>query len=154
MQTSDSNPTVKSHPVEDVLARLMPAAISAQGQRGIESMLDGLTASCPAWPVERARHRSRKWIWSGGIAASIAAISVAAAQINDHRYRLVGSPTTYEQQLGSEGIHEDAEGRLMEAVRLRIVEEGRYKDILSGRLITLTNIQEETIFLPLADLSI
>jgi hypothetical protein len=153
MPIADPTPPTTRHPVEDVLARLMPTAISPQGQRGMEAMIDGLAASSPALQAPRPRRRARTWFWSGGIAASIAAVSIAAAQINDHRYRLVDS-STYEQPLGSEGIHEDAEGRLMEAVRLRIIEKQQYKDILSGRLITVTNEQDETILLPLAELSI
>jgi hypothetical protein len=154
MPTADPTPpTTTRHPVEDVLVRLMPTAISPRGQRGIEAMINGLAAASPTSQAARPRRHTRTWFWSGGIAASIAAVSIAAAQINDHRYRLVDSSTN-EQLLGSEGIHEDTEGRLMEAVRLRIVEKQQYKDILSGRLITVTNEQDETILLPLAELSI
>lgn len=80
MQTSNQDSLSKSgHPVEDILARLMPAAVSVEGQRAIEKMIDGLAESRAASPLQRARQDGRKWFWSAGIAASMALAGLAAA---------------------------------------------------------------------------
>lgn len=66
----------KPDPVETILARLMPPALSESGQREIEDMLNDLAgASAPTIPARAARRAWIRRFFTGGIAAA----GVAAA---------------------------------------------------------------------------
>ena len=82
----------KPDPIETILARLMPPALSETSQHEIESMLDELAGETA--PARRAKSAGMAWIrriFTGGIAAAQEIIPVhieGAAESADVNVRL------------------------------------------------------------------
>ena len=63
--------------IEKALARLVPSAISDQGQRSLEDLIDSLAAGETA-VVEMPSPRRKPWGWmAGGAGAAAAAVTLA-----------------------------------------------------------------------------
>ncbi|MCU0751218.1 MAG: hypothetical protein MUF13_16895, partial [Akkermansiaceae bacterium] len=77
----------KPDPIEDILARLMPPALSEEGQRGIEAMIDELAGEIEPSPqipavaelpvLEVVRSPWPRRMAAAGIAAAVAALAAA-----------------------------------------------------------------------------
>jgi hypothetical protein len=154
MQTPD--------PVETILARLMPPALSEGGHRSIESMLDELAADVPAVkPVSTPRpHRA---CWLGGIAAA----GVAAAWLLPLVVRPASGPVATAprepaanvmlvgqsgriESMTDEGWHEEADGSAMQALRLNVVEEESVLDRETGIIMQIREPREEILLMPVS----
>jgi hypothetical protein len=144
--------------VETILSRLMPPALSADGQHEIEGMLDELAGV----PAVNKRPASRRYfpLIVGGMAASIAAAvlifqmatspsRVIAAVDNPPGFLLVGESDRVES-MTDEGWHEEKDGTTMRAMRLSVVEENSLFDEETGIVMQVTEPREELLLMPVS----
>lgn len=153
----------KPDPVETILARLMPPALSEEGQREIEAMLDELAGPVavvapPAAAVVSWPHR---WVIGGIAAAGVAAAMIfpmkpaahplasAADQETPAEFQLVSESDRIEST-SDEGWLEDADGSAMQALRLNVVEENNILDEETGILMTVSEPREEILLMPVS----
>jgi hypothetical protein len=153
MQTPD--------PVETILARLMPPALSGEGQLGIEAMLDELAGTPAEVPVIQPTGRPwlRRIIGGGIAAAGVAAALVfpitgkpgqspgAAADPIQPEFVLVAE-TDRVESMTDEGWREDSDGSAMHALRLSVVEENRLFDEETGIVMSISEPREEIFLMP------
>lgn len=153
------------HPVETILARLMPPALSDGAVRDIEAMFDELGGSAQeadvvALPPSR-QPWPLKWIASGIAAAGVAAALVfpmkpdvrpvaldAAAGVQD-QFVLVGESERIEST-ADEGWVENSDGSAMQALRLTVVEENRLVDQETGIEMKISEPREELLLMPVS----
>jgi hypothetical protein len=156
----------KPNPVETILARLMPPALSPAGQHEIEAMLDSLAgASAPTAPVNSASVIWPRRMISGGIAAAgvaaawlfplttppspvswaeTALVSGAPAELV-----LVGESDRIES-MTDEGVQENSDGSTMRALRLSVVEENSLLDEETGIVMQVSEPREEILLMPVS----
>lgn len=161
----------KPDPVETILARLMPPALSEAGQRDIESMLDALAGSSAA--AHSAKRPGLAWfrrLFVGGIAAAGVAAAVifplasrpapsswaaaapslkSAAAKHPAGMVLVGESDRIES-MTDDGWQEDADGSAMRAVRLNVVEENSLLDVETGIVMQVSQPREELLLTPVS----
>jgi hypothetical protein len=150
-------------PIETVLARLMPPALSESGQQAIEAMLDELAAAAPAIPASvPVRSRFVRFAVPLGIAAALAALAALvprhepitipsaagqAAPVTGSGLVLVGESDRIEA-MSDEGWLADPEGDAMQAVRVRVVEANTLRDEETGIVVQVSDPREEVILMP------
>ena len=156
----------KPDPIETILARLMPPAMSEGGQRDIEDMLDALAASAPQ--TARAQPGRGPWlrrliiggIAAGGVAAAVifplasppVATSWAASRpsgVSPAGLVLVGESDRVES-MTEDGWQEDSEGSPMRALRLNVVEENSLWDEETGIVMQVSEPREELLLTPVS----
>jgi hypothetical protein len=160
----------KPDPVETVLARLMPAALSENGQAGIEAMLDELAETAPAADSAVVRRVSgRRWMISGGIAAAAAGIaallvfpitsapSQPGVAVNDSNSSNSYFPevvlldeTDRIESMTDEGWQEDFDGSSMRVMRLSVVQENSFLDEETGIVMQVSQPREEMLLMPVS----
>ena len=152
--------------IEDALARLMPKAISEEGQRSLDAMLDELCGEeeLPAAEVIPIQRRGVKGGWqilvSAGIAACLALIvtfrsettergplAPVAATVPEENLVLVSESDRIEK-MSDEGWMEDPQGGMMQAVRMRVVEENSLRDEETGIVVRISEPREELLLIP------
>lgn len=148
-------------PIEAALARLMPTAMSAAGQRSIEDMLDGLAAESK---VVRSRSFARP-LAGLGIAAAIAAL-VTLPGLLKTGVEIASSPQV-QADVASLGVHlveqservesmsdegwvADPDGSAMQAVRLRMVSEDTVRDEETGYTVRVSEPRDEILLMPVS----
>lgn len=155
----------KPDPVETILARLMPPALSEAGQREIETMLDTL-AGTPAQtsPATSAGVAWMRRVLTGGIAAagvaaalvfplaappspSSWAVTAPADEAPAAGLLLVGEFDRIES-MTDEGWQEDSDGATMRAMRLSVVEENSLLDEETGIVMQVSEPREELLLMP------
>lgn len=152
------------HPVEAILARLMPSALSDGAVRDMEAMFDEL-AGTPAEEIVEMKPQSRPWPvrW---IAGGIAAAGVAAALV--FPVKPAASPLVAEssgiapaelvlvggseriESTEDEGWVENSDGSAMQALRLSVVEENRFVDRETGIEMMISEPREELLLMPVS----
>ena len=152
-----------AHHVEDILARLMPPGLTAEGQRGIESMIDDLAG--PENIVERSPvNWTVRAIIGGGIAAAFGAlcavfpVSESVPSVRpltslpeDGSSGLVlVSESDRVESMTDEGWSEDLYGSAMHAVRLNVIEENQMRDEESGMIVRISEPREEVLLMPIS----
>lgn len=152
----------KPDPVETILARLMPSALSDEGQRGIEAMLDELAVS--QGEITPLRPWFRRPLASGVAAAGIAAALVlpwvvSRSPVPNHAasskleapsgFVLIGGSGSIES-MSEEGWQEDADGSAMRTLRLNVVEENRLLDEETGIVMRVSEPREEFLMMPVS----
>lgn len=149
--------------LEQKLARLMPTALSGEGQHSIEEMLDRLAVEAPAHqqPVRAAAWR--KWgAGISGIAAALVAGVWVAQKIESPRggalsvvadlpaacVQLVGE---FDQvsEVAADGWREDPDGAALHVVRVSAVEQDDLLDEESGLVVQIVQPREEVILMPI-----
>lgn len=148
--------------IESILSRLMPSALSEDGQRDIEMMLDELagpaTSSAPA-----AQPRPRLWQLLGGIAAAIVALAVISHSFHPTTpavtargmesglpsFELLGESDRVET-IRDDGWRESPEGSAMRAMLLRVIEENRVLDRETGIVMRITEPRDELLLMPVS----
>lgn len=154
----------KPDPVESILARLMPVALSDEGQRGIEAMLDEL-AGTPAEIVPMRKPWFRRPLAAGVAAAAVAAAALlplitprqsaaplVAASVQDSReggFVLVGESGSI-SSMSEEGWQEDADGSAMRTLRLRVVEQNSLLDEETGIVMQVSEPRDEFLLMPVS----
>jgi len=152
-------------PIETILARLMPPALSQSGQRSIEAMLDELVAATP-------RHSSpgplkpwwvRRFTLPFGIAAALAALLALgprSAQVtpalamhhpaadNKGSGLVLVSESDRIEAMSDEGWVADPDGTAMQAVRVRVVEANTLRDEETGIVVQVSDPRDEMILTP------
>lgn len=152
----------KPDPVETILARLMPPALSEEGQRDIEAMLDDLAGTVAAVaPSSAVVSWPRRWVIGGIAAAGVAAamifpmkpaahpVASAVDQETPAEFQLVSESDRIEST-SDEGWLEDADGSAMQALRLNVVEENNILDEETGILMTVSEPREEILLMPVS----
>ncbi len=142
-------------PIETILARLMPPAMSGEFHAEIGEMLDKLAGTPVAKPVSPWR-----WVIGGGIAAGIGALvaifplhrdaPVKSAQaVADPSAGLVLiSESDRIEAISDDGLQETADGAAMRSIRLHVVEENQVRDKESGMIMRITEPREEVLLVP------
>jgi len=157
---------LKPDPVETILARLLPPALSEAGQRDIEAMLDALAGE----PAQTAPAKSAGVAWirrvfTGGIAAAGLAAALifplaappspsswavtAPAGDAPNGLILVGESDRIES-MTDEGWQEDSDGSAMRAMRLNVVEENSLLDEETGIVMQVSEPREELFLMPVS----
>ncbi len=148
-------------PIETILARLMPPALSQDGQLEIESMIDDLAGPEAEKVVPIS---SGKWLVStlvgGGIAAAVAGLlalvpiiegfstpQVAATSKAPSGFVLVSESDRIES-MTDEGWQEE-NGSAMRALRLTAVGENNVQDLESGMMVKILEPREEILYTPI-----
>ena len=147
-------------PVETILARLMPPALSQDGQFEIESMIDDLAGeeAPKVVPISSGRWLIRSLV-GGGIAAALGAVFALAPYFQEpvelqvinapaSGYVLVSESDRIES-MTDEGWREDPDGSAMHAVRLNAVEENSVRDEESGMVVLISEPREEILLMPI-----
>lgn len=157
---------LKPDPIETILTRLMPPAMSDAGQLSINEMLDELAAA--AAPASHVRPTGVTWM-RRIITAGIAATGVAAAlvfplasQLSPSSWAetsrasevpaglvLVGESDRVES-MTDEGWQEDIDGAPMQATRLKVVEENSLLDVQTGIVMQVSQPREEIFLTPVS----
>lgn len=148
-------------PVEAILARLMPPALSQDGQLEIEAMIDDLAGPEVQNLVPIS---SGKWLLStlvgGGIAAAVAGLLALVPMIDGFSTKQVS--TANKAPLGFELVSEsdriesmtdegwlEQDGSAMHALRLMAVEENNVRDVESGMVVRISEPREEILYTPI-----
>ena len=146
--------------IEKALSRLMPAAISEEGKRSLDELIDGLAAGETV--IEMPRKSSRPWL--GGIGAAAAAVVIALnlpagspAPVN-----LAVTPPSVAEEGGivllqqtervenaePDGWMSETDGVAHRAWRVRVVDEERLRDLETGYEVLVSRPREEVILMP------
>lgn len=149
-------------PIETILARLMPTALSQDGQLEIEAMIDELAGpeSENVVPISAGKWLVRSLV-GGGIAAAVAGLlalapmidgfsppQVAATSKSPAGFVLVSESDRIES-MTDEGWQEE-DGSAMHAVRLTAVEENNVRDEESGMVVRISEPREEILYTPIS----
>jgi len=154
----------KPDPMETILARLMPPAMSEAGRFDLEAMLDELAGTAtPAAPVKPTGVTWMRRLLTAGIAAT----GVAAAWI----FPLASTPVPSSwahpssparaglvlvgesdrvESMSDAGWQEDADGAPMQATRLSVVEENSLLDEQTGIVMQVSEPREEIFLMPVS----
>lgn len=154
----------KPDQIEEILARLMPTAMSEEGQRGIETLLDELAVDMPGNSSSvgsRSFSQTRRWL-VGGIAAAVAAMAALIPDWNSAPhvvsaperalppgFVLVSESDRIESSF-DEGWVESSDGSAMHAFRLNVVEENSIRDQETGIVIQVSEPREEILLMPVS----
>jgi hypothetical protein len=155
----------KLDPIETILARMMPPALSAEGQRGIEDMLDELAGPrseiLPVKPWFR-----RPWV-GGGAAAGIAAAILLPLALPRLWTTTVPLPAAALEQevtdgvvlvgesgrinsMSTQGWQENPDGTALRTLRMRVVEENQLLDEETGIVMLVSEPREEYLLMPVS----
>lgn len=149
--------------IEDALARLMPKAISEGGQRSLDAMLDELCGEEIAEEVVAPIRRIRGgWqiLVSAGLAACAALIVTFRAETSNsapftmlasagqHPNLVLISESDRVEKMSDEGWMADPQGGMMQAVRMRVVEENSLRDEETGIVVQISEPRDELLLIP------
>jgi hypothetical protein len=152
-------------PIEVALSRLMPAALSDEGQRSIEAMLDELAAEDgPPEIVGESATVPRRWRWLAPTGAAAAAVVLASFVTDSSRNGAVADlPASFSgadivligesdrvEDMSDEGWATNADGSVMKAVRVRVIEESSLRDERTGIIVQVTQPREEMVLTPIS----
>lgn len=150
-------------PIETILARLMPPALSQDCQSELDAMIDELagTGNENVVPISSG-HGWRRWVAGSGIAAAFAGL-IAVYPFIQHTPVTEAVVTTRApsgfvllseseriESMVDEGWKEDSEGSAMHAVRLSAVEENKVRDLDSGMIVQISEPREEILYTPIS----
>lgn len=148
-------------PIEAILARLMPAALSQGAHTDIEDLI-GELAGPEVVQISPEPSLLNRWMIGGGIAAALAGLlaalpliqsvpkssSVAALAAPSRMVLVSGSDRI--ESMTDEGWQETADGSAMHAVRLSAVEENSVRDEESGMVVKISEPREEIFLTPIS----
>ncbi len=152
-------------PIEEILARLMPPALSQCRQFEIEEMIDELAG--PDAIAHKFPHppwwRSRMLIGSGVAAAlatlcafipsksntSIAQATHASSHLPPSEMVLISESDRIES-MTDEGWQDEADGSAMHALRVNAVGKNSLRDEESGMVVQISELREELVLTPIS----
>jgi len=144
--------------IEETLRRLMPVAISEEGQRSLDAMLDEL---CGVEQEAVADKRVWRFAVPGlGIAAAIIlgfSISPpeemsapALAEMDTPLEMVLVGKSNRIETATDEGWVADPQGATMQAVRVRVVGENTFHDQETDILVNISEPREELLLFPVS----
>ena len=152
-------------PIEAILARLMPPALSQSAQFDIEGMIDEL-AGPEAENVVRISGKAgmKRWMVGTGIAAAIGALCALLPMVDRSSEPKVASNLPHQSSPGlvlvsesdrvesmtEEGWQDDSEGVAMQTLRMNLVGENRLRDEASGMIVQISEPREEILLMPIS----
>ena len=152
-------------PIETILARLMPPALSQQGQCQIDTMIDHLAGSEAENVVKTS---SGKWLTRSLIGAGIAAAFGALCAVSPMIHRssepqvavklpqqspselVLVSESDRIEAMTDEGWQEGSDGSTMHALRLNVIVENRVQDRETGMVVQISEPREEMLLMPIS----
>ena len=144
-------------PIETILARLMPPALSEEGQSGMDAMIDELAGPSNIVGISWLS----RCLIGGGIAAGIGAMFAVFPMIQKGPQSPVAatSPAGFSivsesdriESVTDEGWREDSEGSAMHAVRFKSVQENNVRDKETGMLVQISEAREEVLMMPVSE---
>lgn len=149
-------------PIEAIMARLMPTALSQDGQFEIEAMIDELAGPVAENVVEIS---NKGWLARGMIGGGIAAAIGALCALVPLIHRSMQPQTAADSSAGvvfvsksdriesmtDAGWREDSEGSAMHAVRVKAVQESKVRDEETGMIVRISEPREEILMMPVAE---
>jgi hypothetical protein len=148
--------------IEKALARLLPSAISDQGQRSLDDLIDSLAAGEAV--VEMPPPRRKPWGWIGGIGAAAAAVALALVipagnpedsttlasnpAFGEKEGFLVLEQSKHVESAEPEDWTSEADGVTHRAWRVRVVNQERVQDLETGYEVLVSHPQDEVILRP------
>lgn len=151
-------------PIETILARLMPTALSQNGQFEIEAMINELAGpeAENVVPISAGKWQVRYLVAGGSVAAAVAALLALAPMMGEFSapqviatskapsgFVLVSESDRIES-MTDEGWQEDLDGSAMHALRLTAVEENNVRDEESGMVVRISEPREEILYTPIS----
>ncbi len=152
-------------PIEAILGRLMPPALSQSCEFEIAAMIDEL-AGPEAENIAKipAKAGAKRWLIGGGIAAAIGALcallpmkdrpagSNGLAQVTQEfaSELVLVSESDRVESMTDEGWQEDADGAAMHTLRMNLVAENSLRDEASGMVVQLSMPREEILMMPVS----
>jgi hypothetical protein len=152
-------------PVETILARLMPPALSQECHEDLEAMIDDLagpevTNVVAISPV----NWTARWVLGGGIAAAFGALCAvfpihepdAGPQVATDLAReassdwVLISESDRVESMTDEGWKEDSNGAAIHEVRMNLVEENQMRDKETGMVVRISEPREEVLLMPIS----
>lgn len=143
--------------IEAMLSKLMPAAMSEDASRSMDEMLDKLCGPEISDSEERGKFQWKWFVAPAGIAAatalaffmpegnpSLPAPVAKAVEAVRPDIVLVGETDRIES-LADEGWMSDPQGAVMQAVRVRVVEENTFRDEQTGIVMQISAPREELL---------
>ena len=141
--------------IEAMLARLMPTAISEEGQRSMDEMLDDLYG-------EETEVPPKKVVWklvTTGIAAALALFFAVqfqkpnqttdlASLADDEPGMVLMGESDRIEKMTDEGWMADSEGTTLQAVRVHATEENTLRDERTGIEVRISQPREELLLFP------
>ena len=144
-------------PIETILARLMPPALSEDCQSGLDGMIDELAGPSNIVGISWLS----RCLIGGGIAAGIGAMFAVFPMIQKGPQSPVAatSPAGFSivsesdriESVTDEGWREDSEGSAMHAVRFKSVQENNVRDKETGMLVQISEAREEVLMMPVSE---
>ena len=149
-------------PIETILARLMPPALSQDAQFEMDAMIDELAGPEAENVVGIS---SGRWlvraVIGGGIAAAVGAMFAIFSLSSGSRVAAVLpmpaasglvliSESDRIESMTDEGWQENPDGLAMRAVRLNAVEENNVRDEESGMVVLISEAREEILLMPIS----
>lgn len=149
-------------PIEAIMARLMPTALSQEGQFEIDAMIDELAEPEAENVVEIS---NKGWLARGMIGGGIAAAIGALCALVPLIHRSMQPQTAADSSAGvvfvsksdriesmtDAGWREDSEGSAMHAVRVKAVQESKVRDEETGMIVRISEPREEILMMPVAE---
>lgn len=143
-------------PIETILARLMPPALSEECQFEIETRIEELAGAEKVAGISWLT----RCVIGGGIAAAIGALCAVIPMLHEvpQPQVAVTSPSGFSlvsesdriESVTDEGWQESADGSAMHALRLSFVEENNVRDEESGMVVQITEPREEILLMPIS----
>lgn len=150
-------------PIETILARLMPPALSQDCQLELDEMIDELAGPATTNVVAISSGRSlTRWMVVGGIAAALAGLIAVFpldhGSSNPAMVEKAKSPAGFVlvsesdriESMTDEGWQEGSDGSAMHALRLSAVEVNNVRDTESGMLVVISEPREEILYTPIS----
>lgn len=152
-------------PIETILARLMPPALSEGAQADIDEMIDELAGATPENIVP---HPTSNWLLrsliGGGIAAAVGAmIAIFPLEPEATQPRMALKPPVYPssglvlisgtdrvESVTDEGWQDSVDGSAIRTLRLNALEESSVRDEESGIVVKISEPREEILMIPIS----
>jgi hypothetical protein len=151
----------KPEEIEDILARLMPAALSERAGAEIGETIDQLARDA-GLDIPTIQPAAARWPWLGGAAAAVLALAAfvfwkpdGASQQSAEAPAVIDIPELVRishsdtlQSVVQEGWSDDVGGKPHQALRLHMVARQQILDEETGIVMTVSEPREEVLLLP------
>lgn len=149
-------------PIETILARLMPSALSQDAQFEIDAMIDELAGpeAENGGGISSGRWLVRTLI-GGGLAAALGAMVAIFPMSSATRVAeilpmpaasglVLISESDRIESMTDEGWQENSDGSAMRSLRLTAVEENEVRDEETGMVVQISEAREEVLLIPIS----